>query len=160
MLMASASAIVIGLLLLILGATLFITGSNIVSQYLTTLGQIGYTLSSSAKAEYQRGVNQQIFGGIVGLIGFVLVIGGAVMGNGSEPVYYEEGPAEYGVEKISDKSTKRQEILTILDKLDKRLIEGNISEETYKELKTEYKQKLRLIEREDFEEDVGIHKKG
>ena len=75
MLMASASAIVIGLLLLILGATLFITGSNIVSQYSTTLGQIGYTLSSSAKAEYQRGVNQQIFGGIVGLIGFVLVIG-------------------------------------------------------------------------------------
>ena len=160
MFMANGAVIFVGLLLLTIGAVFFITGTNIVSQYSTTLGQIGYTISSSAKAEYQRGVTQQVLGGIVALIGFAVVIGGAGMGNGSKPVSSEEGTAEYGVKKISDKSTKRQEMLTILDKLDKRLIEGKISEETYKELKTEYKRKLRLIEREDFEEDVGIHKKG
>jgi len=51
---------------------------------------------------------------------------------------------------VSDK----RELEEYLELLDKRFVEGGVSEETYKELKAEYKGKLRRVEKDSIKESL------
>jgi len=54
------------------------------------------------------------------------------------------GPLE--VEILPEKEDRKKKFLKLLEKLDERLIEGEISEATYKELQEKYKSKIKQSE--------------
>lgn len=64
----------IGISLLTIGVILFISGSNGVNEYQTTVGQVYRAFSSSGQKEYATYRAMTLFGGIMGIIGFVVTL--------------------------------------------------------------------------------------
>ncbi|MCX9026212.1 MAG: hypothetical protein OIN85_08980 [Candidatus Methanoperedens sp.] len=68
----------LGIAIIIIGGIIYSVGNSNAQEYRTSLGQIGRALSSTAQQQYQMYATIESFGGIMLLIGFALIIVGAV----------------------------------------------------------------------------------
>ncbi len=82
-----------GILLLIFGMFLYFTGNNMIQEieaydvYDIPISELLKTLSQDVRRQYETGQSMVMFGGILGIVGFILCIAGiAITGNESESI--------------------------------------------------------------------------
>jgi hypothetical protein len=68
----------VGILLFVFGGLIYMVGSNGVSEYQTSLGQVNRYLSQSAQQDYQRYMLMETGGGLFAIVGLIISLAGIV----------------------------------------------------------------------------------
>lgn len=68
----------LGIILLVVGGLIFMKGHNGVKDCESTWGEIGQIISEEAREKCEMYQQMETFGGIIGVVGFVISIAGAV----------------------------------------------------------------------------------